>query len=205
MNTSPPRNLYDRHYYETSCEGFDNNIEQLSPRLKHFETWVSTQISGTILDIGFGRGELSIRAARLPTVLNIISIDYSYDAMIMFMERLKVEPVHVQNKIIQICGDIDNIIQYLNLSISHVVAFDVVEHIYPDQVTKLFTNLSDKMISDGKVFVVTPLSEAIPNERHVWLARTPSDLFKLIPSSFDCTHIGPSGSGEDHLFEIKRK
>jgi len=205
MTISPPRNLYDRHYYETSCEGFENSIEVLGPRLRHFETWIAPRIGGVVLDIGFGRGELSIRAARLPNVVGVISIDYSYDAVVMFMERLKHEPAEIQGKIIQICDDIENILQYLNLTLSHVIAFDVIEHIYPDQVTRLFSHLYDRMGSGGKVYVVTPLSNEVLNERHVWLARTPDDLFKLIPVSFDCTHVGPSGSGEDHLFEITKR
>jgi len=205
MSSSPPRGLYDRHYYETSCEGFENNVESLSPRLKNFEHWIAPRISGVVLDLGFGRGELSIRAARLPQVDGVLSIDYSYDAVIMFMEWLKQESLETQRKIIQICDDIENILQYLNLTISHVIAFDVVEHIYPDQVTRLFTRLADRMTSGGKVYVVTPLSDAVPNERHVWLARVPDDLFKLIPATFSCAHIGLSGSGEDHMFEITRK
>lgn len=205
MNNSPPRDLYDRHYYETSCEGFDKDVDELSPRLVHFETWIAPRLEGVVLDIGFGRGELSIRSARLPKVSGVISIDYSYDAVIMFMERLKQEPKEIQRKIIQVCDDIENILQYLDLKISHIIAFDVVEHIYPDQVTRLFTRLAERMTQNGKVYVVTPLSNAVPNERHVWLARTPQDLFNLIPPDFECAHVGPSGSGEDHLFEITRK
>lgn len=204
-SSSPPRNLYDREYYETSCEGFDKDVNELSPRLAHFETWIAPYLQGIVLDIGFGRGELSIRSARLPKVEGVISIDYSYDAVIMFMERLKQEQQDIQRKIIQICDDVENILQYLNFKISHIIAFDVIEHIYPDQVTRLFTRLADRMVSGGKVYVVTPLSEAVPNERHVWLARTPQDLFNLIPSDFQCSHIGSSGSGEDHLFEIIRR
>lgn len=202
---SPPRSLYDREYYETNCEGFDKSVDELSPRLIHFETWIAPRLNGVVLDIGCGRGELSIRSARLPTVGGVISVDYSYDAITMLMERLKKEDRETQRKIIQICDDIDNILQYLDLKFSHVIAFDVVEHIYPDQVTKLFTRLSNKLIPAGKIYIITPLSEAIPNERHVWLARTPQDLFRLIPSNFDCVHVGPSGSGEDHLFEITKR
>lgn len=206
QSQSPPPELYDIDYYKNSCEGYADDVNQLSQRLSHFDTWVKPVIDGYVLDIGHGRGELSIHSARMSNVNNVTAIDYSHDAAVMFMEHLKKQPIDVKRKITQICGDIDIVLPCLNMVFSHVIAFDVVEHIYPIQVIRLFNNLAERMPSGGKIFIITPLSHAVPNERHVWLAKTPDDLFDLVQQEqFACKYVKYSGSGEDHLFEITKR
>lgn len=206
MTQSPPPELYDTNYYNTSCEGHNYTIDNPSPRLAKFDSWVAPHLGNAVLDLGYGRGELSIKAARLPTVGGVVSIDYSIDATKLFMDNLLREPIPVRRKIIQIYGDIDRILPHINIQFTSVIAFDVIEHIYPEQVRRLFDVLSGKVIPTGSVFVVTPLSTNTPNERHVWLAKQPADLFGLVNANyFSCAYVGYAGSGEDHMFQFTRK
>jgi cyclopropane fatty-acyl-phospholipid synthase-like methyltransferase len=61
--------------------------------------------------------------------------------------------------------NIKNYEDEFDIKYSHVIAFDVIEHIYPEQIARLFKTLSNRMVQGGKMFIVTPLSEVAPNER----------------------------------------
>jgi predicted RNA methylase len=198
---SPSRKLYDHDYYESSCEGFDRSVDDLSPRLSKFTDWIAPQLNGVVADVGFGRGELSIHAARMPEVDRVFSFDYSLDATIIFMQNLQREPEWVVDKVTVIVDDVVTMPK-LDFEFDYVMAIDVIEHLYFEQLVRFMEFLTSA--TKHKIFVSTPLTKAEPNERHVWLAEKMDDLLKILPVGWGYTYLGYAGSGEDHFFEFHR-
>jgi len=201
MKKSPPRSLYDAEYYETSCEGFDHSVDNPSPRLACYDSWIKPQLSGgNVADIGFGRGEFTIKTARLPHIDKVWSFDYSPAAGRMLLENLEKEP-ELGEKINIILSDFVEILPQLDVMFNNVIMFDVIEHIYPDQIKFVTETLDQLMPYNGKIFLSTPLSKEPCNERHVWMASTVEELQAMFPSSIRVTHKGYSGVGEENWFE----
>lgn len=196
------RSLYDKNYYKTSCEGYNNSVDNLSTRLGNFFKIVGPQLYGTVSDIGFGRGELSIRAARLDNVKKVYAYDYSLDAAEIFISSLKKEPEHIIDKISITVDDILD--SYDTIAFSNFfMMVDVIEHLPFNGLKRLINDICD--LTTDKIFVSTPISNAKCNERHVWLARSKDDVASLLPWDWECNYLGPAGIGEDHFFEFKRK
>lgn len=203
MEKSPPRDLYDAKYYETSCEGFEYDTDKPSPRLAHFDSWIAPKIKGTVADIGFGRGELTIKMARMPQIQSVWAFDYSPAATRFLIEKLEKEPL-LSEKIVVMLVDFVNMLQHLTTKFDNIVAFDVIEHIYPDQIKFVLQNLTNRLPVGGKIFVSTPLSSLPCNERHVWMAKNPAELQAMCPPNLKSQHVGYAGVGEENLFEMTK-
>jgi cyclopropane fatty-acyl-phospholipid synthase-like methyltransferase len=202
-----PRSLYDEAYYKTNCEGWELPPGQLSKRLKSYEGWVDKELDKapgqTVIDLGFGRGEISIVLSRHPNVKKVLAIDYSLAAG-HFLLSLMRDAKAVLDKIDVIITDASQFLRLLkDTEINHIVAFDVIEHLVPNDIVTIFRHAARLMPKDGKIFVITPVTQAPPNERHVWLARKPEDL-RQFGVGFDFRHLGFTGSGEDHKFEFTK-
>jgi len=197
---SPPRTLYDIEYYKSSCEGFDFTIDNPSPRLKIYDTWIGPQIEGVVADIGFGRGELSIKTARNPKVKSVWAFDYSYDAGKLFMESLEKEP-KLSDKVAIIIADFVDFLPHLDVAFDNIIMFDVIEHIYPEQIKTVTDQFNKKLKVGGKIFLSTPLSAEPCNERHVWMAKNLPELQAMFPNEIVVSHKGYSGVGDENWFE----
>jgi len=73
----------------------------------------------------------------------------------------------------------------------------------PNDIVTIFKHAARLIPKGGKIFAITPVTQAPPNERHVWLARKPDDLKQFCPD-FDFKCLGHTGSGEDHKFEFTK-
>lgn len=139
--------------------------------------------------------------ARMPKIQSIWAFDYSPAATRFLIEKLEAEPM-LSEKIIVMLVDFVNMLQHLNTQFDNIVAFDVIEHIYPEQIKFVLKNLTDRLPVGGKIFVSTPLSSQPCNERHVWMAKTPADLQAMCPHNLRSSHVGYAGVGEENLFEM---
>jgi hypothetical protein len=82
-----------------------------------------------------------------------------------------------------------------------VLLSDIVEHITFIKAQELVRTIS---AFTDIIIVSTPISQAQPNERHLWLARSDTDIQRMAPD-FEVTNRGYAGSGEDYVFELKKK
>jgi cyclopropane fatty-acyl-phospholipid synthase-like methyltransferase len=202
-----PRRLYDEEYYRTNCEGWDQPPGQLSQRLKSFEGWVDKELDSagnqTVVDLGFGRGEITMKLAEHKNVGHVLAIDYSMAAGRLLLERMRDDDV-LADKISVIISDAIPFLYFFDGGVvDHIVAFDVLEHLPFADVVRFFEVARRRLRTAGKIFVITPISQAPTNERHVWLARDAKELEQL-GLGFHFKHLGPTGSGEDHKFEYSK-
>jgi len=204
-----PRKLYDEAYYKTNCEGWELPPGQLSQRLKSYEGWVDKELDKagghcqTVIDLGFGRGEISVKLAQHPNVKKVLAIDYSMAAGHFLLSLIRDNDA-LADKIDVLITDAAQFMRLLrDTEINHIVAFDVIEHLVPNDIVTIFRYAARIMPKGGKIFAITPVTQAPPNERHVWLARKPEDL-RQFGVDFEFKHLGYTGSGEDHKFEFTR-
>jgi 2-polyprenyl-3-methyl-5-hydroxy-6-metoxy-1,4-benzoquinol methylase len=192
------RHLYDAKYYLTACEGYNCNIDILSPRLQSVYNAALPHLKGVVLDAGCGRGELTIRAARLEAVQQVHSIDYSPDAIRILLDNLSKEDTTTTDKVHIHMDTVDTFLSYTNVSYNCVLLSDVVEHIPFVAAQALIKSLS---LITKTIIVSTPISQAHPNECHLWLARSEVDILQMAPD-FRVINHGYAGSGEDYIFEL---
>lgn len=161
-----------------------------------------------VMDLGFGRGEISLKLAQHPNVKRVIAIDYSPAAGKILLSHLQNNDT-LANKIDVIISDASHFLSLLGIPIiDHIVAFDVIEHLMVYDIIMVFRHAARLLPKGGKIFVITPLSQYATNERHVWLARKPEDLGQFSVGQFgvgfDFRYLGYAGSGEDHKFEFTK-
>jgi len=201
-----PRCLYDEQYYRTNCEGWELPPGQLSVRLRSYEGWVDkvfdTGRDLVVMDLGFGRGEITLRMASHKNVRRVVAVDYSSSAGKILLSLMGNDDV-VADKVSVVISDANGFLSLLGARINHIVAFDVIEHLLPEQITCFFAHAARLIPEGGKIFIITPITQAPTNDRHVWLVRKPDDLCKLA-CGFECKCIGHTGSGDDHKFEFTR-
>lgn len=194
------RYLYNDEYYLEGCEGFNYTVDNLSPRLQSVYDASLPYLTGKIIDVGCGRGELTIRAARLDSVKQVHAIDYSPHAIKLALQNLAKEPDTITDKISLHCDTISKFLSYTTTEqYNCAILADIVEHIPFEDAKKLIES-----IKSNAIIITTPISNAQPNERHLWLAKSENDIQNLAPD-FNVFNYGYAGSGEDYTFILTRR
>lgn len=107
-----------------------------------------------ILDIGFGRGE-AIRYCLENGAKFVLGVDFSDAALEIANLTLKGYPRH-KYRLIN-----DDILKFLSFnkevySFTHIIMFDVIEHIPRNEVNKILPKLSKMLCSGGGLIIHTP-------------------------------------------------
>lgn len=147
------RQTYTTDYYTLDCGGFEsfksNQGKKLEDsRLQSVATIASLKKTGSVLDIGCGRGELSYYFVQQGFA--VTSIDYSQNAIDLAQKCFEGEE-HLKAKVDFICDDVCSVV--LSGKYDLAVASDVIEHLSPEEVDKLYQKVADCIESDG-LFVV---------------------------------------------------
>lgn len=150
-NKSVPSKVYDKQYYLTINDGgaLGKQNNSLSPRLAYMLKKANVRKNDVVLDVGCGTGELCFAAAKKAKM--IVGIDYSSDAIKMCNK--KKESARERSKIIFIKGDATKI--RLKHKFTVVFMTDVVEHLYPAQLSKLFDDLKPILAKNAKIYIHT--------------------------------------------------
>ncbi|MGA2037797.1 MAG: methyltransferase domain-containing protein [Bryobacteraceae bacterium] len=152
-SSSHIRDAYTNRYYLCDCGGFDSfkrtqGVKLQDPRLQTVARIASLARAGRALDLGCGRGELSIALAKLGFA--VTGIDYSPDA-IALAESAKSATGDPSLKVQFVCDDL--IRAPLDGSYDAVVAADVVEHLAPAELDELYQRIAAQLADDG-LFVI---------------------------------------------------
>jgi len=144
---------YTDSYYLQNCGGFDaykrdKGLQLADLRLQAVADLAGTAPMGPALDLGCGRGEVSVHLARMGR--EVLAVDYSESA-IALAKGAGAENVHELSKIRFHCGDVND--APLSGLYEVAVASDLVEHMTPGELDRLYSRVASHLSPHG-LFVV---------------------------------------------------
>lgn len=159
ISSSPKRvspKLYTKKYYLEDCSGYDlfkkTVGDSLDDRLQKIITLLPNLNHAKILDIGCGRGELSIYLAKNGN--RVLGIDYSKNAIDLANTALSHQSREIRSRLefrhLDI-HDLDKLDQTFDL----IVCTEVWEHIYPDEQDDLLKSARSLLLPSGQIFIHT--------------------------------------------------
>jgi len=147
------RTSYTREYYLRDCGGFDDFKRSRGARIEDdrllaVSTLASTGIAGRALDLGCGRGEVSLDLARKG--YEVTAVDYSEEAVRLAREAcaagypgdgsIRFHRCDVNAAPIEGLYDV-------------VIASDLIEHMFPEELDRLYS-LVARHLSPGGFFLI---------------------------------------------------
>lgn len=147
------RAAYTEHYYLRDCGGYDSakrtgGVRIEDPRLVAVGTLAATAKVGRALDLGCGRGELSVFLAGLGH--QVLAVDYSSEAIALGARARS------------LAGSLASRIEFRSQDVNETplsgqydvaVASDLIEHMAPEELDRLYTRVADHLHPKG-LFVV---------------------------------------------------
>lgn len=149
------RQTYTTNYYTQDCGGFDaykrNQGKKLEdPRLQAVAAIASLKKSGSVIDIGCGRGELTYYLAKQG--FTVTAIDYSQSA-IDLAEQCFASDDELKQKVQFHCDNCCTV--KLSGKYDLALASDVIEHLAFQEVEALYQKVAQFLNSDGLFIVHT--------------------------------------------------
>lgn len=154
MPTDPkqavPQDVYNRDYYLHCRHGSNEFIESggktLSPIHERILTMARPEPGRDILDVGCGCGELVIQAVLRGA--SAIGLDYAEAAHSLAQEAARKMGVNAEF----ILGDVSAL---PDRKFDAIILADVVEHLYQDQLDRLYSDLHGRLKPDGSLIIHT--------------------------------------------------
>ena len=180
------RPAYTENYYLRDCGGFDSakrtgGVRIEDPRLVAVGTIAATAKVGRALDLGCGRGELSVFLAGLGH--EVLAVDYSSEA-ITLSARARSLVGSLASRIELRCQDVNE--TPLSGHYDVAVASDLVEHMAPEELDRLYQRVADHLHPKG-LFVVHTFPNAwfyrYEHPRRVRIAQSVGAYLSLEPRS----------------------
>lgn len=146
--------LYDRKYYLTDCDGYEDYLKGNLSLLRHQRVMGFAKIQGgeSVLDIGCGRGELTYQCARKGC--RVMAVDYSSDSIELTRETVSKLPAQLQKDITIAAMDVTRM--DISEKFDAVFMIDLVEHLYDWQLEILFSKVRDLLKPGGRLIIQTP-------------------------------------------------
>jgi 2-polyprenyl-3-methyl-5-hydroxy-6-metoxy-1,4-benzoquinol methylase len=147
------RHAYTSEYYLTDCGGYQQYRETGGKRLTDerpigVAAIAGLRTCGRVLDLGCGRGELAYYFAGLGHA--VTAVDYSQDA-IRLAEQTFVGDPELRSRVELLCESVSSL--RLRGEYEVVVASDVVEHLLPDELDRMYRDVFEHLSQTG-IFVV---------------------------------------------------
>jgi 2-polyprenyl-3-methyl-5-hydroxy-6-metoxy-1,4-benzoquinol methylase len=153
-DSAPLRETYTSAYYLQDCGGFDQYARTGGRRIDE-DAWLlavaavaGLKTSGRILDLGCGRGELAHYFAERG--FEITAVDYS-EATIELVEQTFRDEPNLRTRVELICSDVCSV--PLSGYYDVAAALDMIEHLSPEELDRLYARVAKHLSADG-IFVV---------------------------------------------------
>jgi SAM-dependent methyltransferase len=147
------RDAYTASYYLEDCGGFESFKRDKGLIINDWRLQAVAQLTeivriGRALDLGCGRGELAIHLAKSGS--DVTAVDYSRDAI--ELARAAAGQIEDTNsKIVFECCDVND--APLSGLYDLAVASDLIEHLAPEELNRLYSNVASHLSRSG-LFVV---------------------------------------------------
>jgi SAM-dependent methyltransferase len=154
-SSSALRTAYTKDYYLFDCEGYEAFKRSCGAKLEDARLEAVAKLVGAgpinrALDLGCGRGELSLELARRG--FEVTAIDYSEDAVQITREAISRSP-NFASKISVQCDDVNAAEFRERYGIA--VAVDLIEHMKPGELNQLYEKVARHLARDGLFIVHT--------------------------------------------------
>lgn len=151
-----PSEIYNKDYYLNVCLGseeFKKSMGQdISPDIKNLLKRIPLRRNATVLDLGCGRGDISIYVSK--KVKKVVGIDYSEDAIKIANSIKQKLQKKSQEKISFIRVDATKI-NFSENEFDCVIALDIFEHLTKSQLNLVLKQISKILKPEGILFVHT--------------------------------------------------
>lgn len=148
--------VYTKKYYLSDCTGYQQFKKSfgkdLEPRLRELIKVFSIKEGMRVLDIGCGRGEMVIFAAK--NKAEAVGIDYSKSAIYLANLGKNRQSEEVKNKISFKVMDAKKL-SFSDSTFDMVILTDVVEHLYPEELEMVFKEIKRVLKKSGLVIIHT--------------------------------------------------
>jgi SAM-dependent methyltransferase len=155
-HSSVIRDTYNADYYLKDCGGWDafqvHRGRLLTDlRLRSvFDLAMLRPVSRT-LDLGCGRGEIAYQAAVQES--EVVAVDYSADAIAIARESIAAAPPALRERIELRCEDAST--TWLRAPADVAIAGDLVEHMAPAELDRLYAQVASQLAPAGRFLVHT--------------------------------------------------
>jgi ubiquinone/menaquinone biosynthesis C-methylase UbiE len=173
---SLPSTLYTEEYFLTACEGYDEFIESegqhLSRRLRDAFAVAGVEAGMRILDVGCGRGEIIRHCMSLG--ITAYGIDYAEVATLMTRDVILSE----QDRMPQeeqvaggVCRSDAKVLPFPSSYFDRILMFDVVEHLYPRELSEALAESRRVLKPGGRLIVHTAPNRWYDMYAYPWVRR----------------------------------
>ncbi len=159
MTPSPsvPSDVYTREYYESCCQGYEefNRSQGATLPLRLSIPLDLAQITSGIrvIDIGCGRGEIVLHCALRGA--KIWGLDYAAEAVKLAQKSLgEIAPADIWLKLAIQQADASRL-PFPDNSVELIFMLDVVEHLYPNELSRAFDEAWRVLKPGGRIIIHT--------------------------------------------------
>ncbi|MBI2031145.1 MAG: class I SAM-dependent methyltransferase [Candidatus Levybacteria bacterium] len=171
--------IYTKDYYLSNCSTITNE-GQISNRFKKLFNPIKNFNHKKILDLGCGNGDLSIYLGKMGA--EVVGIDYSKDAINLAKKKLSVAG-KIEGKVKFYIQDAKKI-KYKKNEFDIIVAIDLFEHLYPEELEIVIRNISKILKKDGLLLVHTEANKIYLNFTHMFYVYPVSSLIIFVNKLF---------------------
>jgi 2-polyprenyl-3-methyl-5-hydroxy-6-metoxy-1,4-benzoquinol methylase len=174
---------YSEDYYLDDCGGYDSYLKFqgkkiTDPRLMAMATLGSIAKGGRVVDLGCGRGELTYHFAQQGK--KVTAIDYSSSAVKLTKACFEGEP-EALNRTTFVCKSVTE--DCLEGQYDLAIAADLIEHLAPEELDKLYSNVVQHLSADGVFVLHTFPNKWIYQYEHPRKRRIASSVGAFLPSN----------------------
>ncbi len=149
-------NVYTTEYYLTDCTGYkefkESLGEELEPRFSEIIKYLRITPGMRVLDIGCGRGEMVLYAAKRGA--KAIGIDYATEAIKLAKLVLMKQKKEIAKNMQFLIMDAKKL-KFSSNSFDLIIMTDVVEHLYPEELDNVFNECKRVLKPGGKMVIHT--------------------------------------------------
>ncbi len=165
--------VYGEEYFLSECQGYDEYLDSggavLPRRMETAFDLAAVRPGMRVLDVGCGRGEIVLRAAREGATA--WGADYSVDALRLARRVLEDQPDELRQRVRLVRSDAQGL-PFTDCSFERVFMLDLVEHLYPPQLESALREAHRVLRREGWLVVHT-----MPN---IWYYRFGYPLYRAL-------------------------
>lgn len=196
--------IYDKDYYLNYCCGYEEfnrpKGKKIHPRIRYFADLLEIKPGVRILDLGCGRGDLVIEAAKRRA--SVVGIDYSRDGIGIAKDLLKKQANFIQKNVKFYQMDAKKLIFSAN-SFDSIISIDVFEHLYKEELEIVMKEIKRVLKPNGKLIVDTQTNKLYLDYTHRFWAYPIDNL--LIKINKLLTHKNYPSLPQDPRNELHKK